>query len=117
MKVILALLATALLLAGCTKSAEPSVPAQDDQGRYVIHMTAAQRFTPDDAQVPVGSTVVWQNDDGVHDVTAHDDSWKSPRVMSAGATYEHKFEAAGEYEYHCTLHSDMTGTLHVGDDE
>lgn len=113
MKLLLALLATsAFLLAGCTGSSDGSVPAQDDQGRYVIHMTASQRFTPSHAEVPVGAKVLWVNDGGVHDVTGHD-GWESPRLMPEGATYERTFAEAGSYEYHCTLHSGMTGTLHV----
>lgn len=115
MKVILAVLAVALLLAGCAKPSEGSVPEQDEQGRYVIHMTANNRFTPADAKVPVGATVIWVNDAGVHDVTAHDDSFRSPRTMTAGRTYQHTFTAEGDYEYHCDLHSSagMTGTIHV----
>ena len=118
MKVALALLAATLLLAGCTKPGEGSTPERDDQGRYVIHMTANNRFTPMEAKVPVGATVIWVIDGGVHDVTAHDDSWKSPRFMSAGTTYEHTFTTEGEVDYHCELHSSngMTGTLHVKGD-
>ena len=116
MKVVLALLAAMLLLAGCTKPSDGgSVPEQDAEGRYAIHMTANNKYTPADAKVPVGATVIWVVDGGVHDVTAHDESWKSPRFMSAGATYEHTFTTEGDVDYHCELHSSngMTGTLHV----
>lgn len=118
MKVVLALLAAMLLLAGCTKPGEGSTPEQDAQGRYVIHMTANNKYTPADAKVPVGATVLWIVDGGVHDVTAHDDSWKSPRFMSAGDTYERTFTSAGDYEYHCELHKSagMAATLHVKGD-
>lgn len=118
MKAVLGLLAIALLLAGCAKPSEGSVPEQDEQGRYVIHMTANNRFTPAEAKVPVGATVIWVNDAGVHDVTAHDDSFRSPRTMTAGRTYQHTFAAEGDYEYHCDLHSSagMTGTIHVSGD-
>lgn len=113
--VVLAALA-ALTLAGCSGSGgDGSVPEQDAQGRYVIHMTANNRFTPADAKVPTGATVVWVNDGGVHDVTAHDDSWKSPRFMQEGTSYERRFTSPGTYEYHCDLHASqgMTGTLIV----
>lgn len=119
MKVALALLAATLLLAGCTKpSDEGSTPEQDSEGRYVIHMTANNRYAPAEAKVPVGATVIWVIDGGVHDVTAHDESWKSPRFMSAGATYEHTFTEAGDYDYHCELHASagMAGTVHVKGD-
>lgn len=120
MKLLLALAAVAaLLLAGCNGGSDGgSTPETDGQGRYVIHMTANNRFTPADAKVPVGATVVWVNDGGVHDVTAHDDAWKSPRLMPEGASYERRFTTPGTYEYHCDLHASqgMTATLVVEGD-
>ncbi|MEK6976321.1 MAG: plastocyanin/azurin family copper-binding protein [Candidatus Thermoplasmatota archaeon] len=116
MKLLFALVAATLLVAGCAKPGGASVPEQDAEGRYVIHLTSANKFTPADAKVPLNATVLWDNAAGVHDVTAHDGSWKSPRAMSPGTNYQHTFAAAGEYDYHCTLHSGMVGTIHVGDD-
>lgn len=116
---VLAVLAVSLL-AGCTSSSddEGDVPQQDAQGRYVIHMTAANRFTPPVAKVPVGATVIWVNDGGVHDVTADDGSWSSDDTkpkLSPGQTYEHTFTEGGKVEYFCALHksSGMKGTLVV----
>lgn len=114
--VVLTLLAT-MALAGCTGSGgEASVPETDAQGRYVIHLTSANRFTPADAKVPVGATVVWVNDGGVHDVTAHDGSWSSDDTRSKlqpGQSFERTFDQAGTVEYHCALHASqgMAGTL------
>lgn len=120
MKAFLVLAAASLLLAGCSGGAGGAqVPDQDDEGRYVIHMTSGNRFVPADAKVPAGATVVWVNDGGVHDVTAHDESWSSDkdlgRKIQAGQEYERTFDAAGEVEYHCAIHAStgMAGTLHV----
>lgn len=119
MKALLfAALFLSLTLAGCGGAAEPVVPDQDAEGRYVIHMNAANRFTPAQAKVPVGATVLWVNDGGVHDVTANDDSWSSDDIgpkLAVGKSFEHTFSAAGEVGYHCALHrsSGMTGTLLV----
>lgn len=108
-----ALLAIALLgtlaLAGCSgSSGEATVPAQDAEGNYVIHMTASNKFSPMVAKVPVGATVKWVNDGGVHDVTADDGSWGSDddlgRKTQPGDSYTHTFTVAGEVDYHCELH-------------
>lgn len=124
MKLLFGLLAVGLLLAGCTSSAGPVEPSMDDEGRYVIHMTAANRFTPMDAKVPAGATVVWVVDGGVHDVTAHDGSWSSDsttngglgKKMGKGDEFVRTFADAGAVDYHCELHASvgMKGTLHVG---
>lgn len=113
-------LAASLLLAGCTQSGHPSVPEQDEQGRYVIHMTASNRFSPGEAEVPVGATVVWVTDGGVHDVTSKDGTFRSEdRTLSVGESYSFTFAEEGTYPYQCDLHQSqgMKGTIHVGDHE
>lgn len=122
MKALVALVTLlALLLAGCSGSG-PQTPATDEQGRYVIHLTPGNRFSPANAQVPAGATVAFVNDGGVHDVTAHDDSWSSDDTvgglghkMQPGESYERKFGSAGDVDYHCALHASqgMKGTIHV----
>lgn len=121
--ILVAALFLSLTLAGCGGAPEPVVPEQDAEGRYVIHLNAANRFVPAFAKVPVGATVLWVNDGGVHDVTADDDSWSSDdaapaglgQKIGAGQSYQHTFTAAGEVAYHCALHrsSGMTGKLIV----
>lgn len=114
-KLVVALLLLGVLLAGCTSPKGPSTPDTDTHGRYVIHMTGSNRFTPMEATVPVNATVVWVNDAGVHDITGDGGSFRSPRTMAQGAEWDHKFTAPGEYTYVCTLHTSqgMTGTIHV----
>lgn len=121
-----ALLAVALLLllalAGCSGSG-PQTPSMDAEGNYVIHLTAGNKFSPMLAKVPVNSTVVWVNDGGVHDVTAHDGAWSSDDVtapglghkMQKGDRYVRTFTEAGDVDYHCVIHAStgMTGTLTV----
>lgn len=118
MKALLAVSLLGLLaLAGCAASG-PQTPAMDDEGRYVIHMTSGNRFSPMVAQVPVGATVIWVNSGGIHDVTATDGSWSSdaeyPERMEKGDTFQRTFDAAGTVDYRCVLHApNMKGTLIV----
>jgi plastocyanin len=121
--VLLAALALCTLaLAGCSGGG-PVTPHVDAQGRYEIHLTSANRFSPANAQVPANATVVFNTDGGVHDVTAHDESWSSDDAVGGlghklqpGESYVHTFAAAGDVDYHCKLHASqgMKGTLHVG---
>jgi plastocyanin len=111
-------------LAGCSGPSGPVTPTTDAQGRYVIHLTSSNHFSPQDAKVPLNATVVWVNDGGVHDVTEHMGAWSSDDItggglghkMQAGDSYVHTFAAAGTIEYHCSIHEStgMKGSLVVG---
>jgi plastocyanin len=82
--------------------------------------SATQFYVPSEITVPVGSTVTWTNDDStIHTVTegtpggagatpAFDSS-----IVAPSATWEHTFDAAGEFDYYCTLHPFMTGKVTV----
>ena len=63
--------------------------------------------------VKTGTTVTWTNKDGTaHTVTADDNSFNSGN-MANGASFSHKFDAAGTYPYHCQYHSMMTASIIV----
>jgi plastocyanin len=72
------------------------------------------KFNPSDVTVKPGETVTWVNDDSVgHDVTG--DSFKSgdPGALQNGDTFEHTFDSAGTFDYVCTVHPGMKGTVTV----
>jgi plastocyanin len=70
-------------------------------------------FTPKTLTVPVGTTVTWKFDDSTqHTVTADDNSFTS-QVLGSGQTYTHTFNSAGTVNYHCSIHTFMTGTIVV----
>ena len=63
--------------------------------------------------VPVGTTVIWTNREGVsHTVTSEDLSIDSP-FMSGGERFAHTFTRPGRYELWCRQHQGMTATLVV----
>jgi hypothetical protein len=63
--------------------------------------------------LPVGTIVVWYNNDSVtHTVTARDNSFDSGN-LSLGDTFQYIFEQPGELEYYCTIHPSMEGTITV----
>ena len=111
-------------------NASNSVFAQSDKVQATIVPGASTltdtAYSPNPIQAKVGQTVVWTNDDSVfHTVTsgtvgaadvgkAFDSGLAGPTALTAkGKTFEYKFDAAGEFPYHCTLHPAMVGKVVV----
>ena len=68
-------------------------------------------FDPQSVTVKVGTTVTWTNkDSATHTVTGS--GWGSDQ-LATGAAYSHTFDKAGSYDYHCSIHPSMTGTIIV----
>jgi plastocyanin len=71
-------------------------------------------FNPAEVTVSAGDAVIWTNNDEVpHDVTADGFSSGDPGGMVPGNTFEHTFEEAGTFDYVCTVHPGMEGTVVV----
>jgi plastocyanin len=78
-------------------------------------------YSPNPIPIQRGTTVVWRNDDttlhtavsgkGVSD-TSLGKMFESPPI-APGKTFSHKFDAVGTYDYFCTLHPAMVGTVVV----
>jgi plastocyanin len=71
-------------------------------------------YSPQSITVVMGvnNTVVWTNNDNVmHTVVANDNSYSG--TLNPGDTFAHTFTAAGVYDYHCSIHSFMTGSVTV----
>jgi plastocyanin len=100
----------ALVLSACGASdASPAATAGDNDGRTVVIEDLA--FAPETLTVEAGDTVTWVWRDGSinHDVSG--DDFES-EVMSEG-TFRHRFDDPGTYDYVCTLHPNMMGTIEV----
>jgi plastocyanin len=111
---VLAALAGLLVLAlsACGTSGATSTttaPPADQVGPTVTIQDLA--YTPETLTVQAGATVTWIWRDGAiaHDVKG--DDFRS-QVISEG-TFRHRFDQPGTYEYVCTLHPNMTGTIDV----
>jgi len=58
-------------------------------------------------------TVFWQNDDNIyHTVTSVTNSFASPPIEQ-GNSWNTTFSSVGNYNYYCSLHPYMTGTIIV----
>ena len=70
-------------------------------------------FSPASLTVSTGATVSWVNSGALpHTVTATDSSFDSG-FMFTGDSYSRTFSSAGTFNYLCTLHPEMTGTITV----
>jgi plastocyanin len=70
-------------------------------------------FLPSELTVRVGTTVTWSNEDeAVHTVTAADKSWDSGRIP-IGGSFSQTFTAPGNYDFVCSIHAAMKGTITV----
>ncbi|WP_293049106.1 cupredoxin family copper-binding protein [Mycobacterium sp.] len=70
-------------------------------------------FAPVTLTVPAGTTVTWTNrDEEPHTVAASDGSFHSPG-MGTGAIFAHIFSTAGTFDYVCSIHPMMRGTVVV----
>jgi plastocyanin len=73
------------------------------------------RFGPAELTVPVGTKVVWTNDDSdPHTVTSETDPklLKSP-PLDTGDSFAFTFDKPGTYRYFCSIHPRMQGTIVV----
>jgi plastocyanin len=70
-------------------------------------------FTPANIQVNVGTTVTWNwaQEARDHNVTFNDGTTSGNK--SAGASYSRTFATAGTFNYSCTLHGGMNGSVLV----
>lgn len=70
-------------------------------------------FAPATLTVRAGGTVTWTNrDEEPHTVAASDGSFHSPG-MGTGATFSRTFATPGTFEYVCSIHPMMRGTVVV----
>ncbi len=93
-------------LAAAVERAAASKPAS-----HTILMDGV-KYVPDKLTVRRGDTVVWINKDPFpHTVTAKG-SFDS-RSIAAGKSWKWTPRNAGDYDYICTLHPNMTGTVKV----
>jgi plastocyanin len=70
-------------------------------------------FGPASLTVPVGTTVVWINQDvEPHTVVSSDQKFQS-EALDTGDRFSVTFDKPGSYGYFCSLHPHMTGKVVV----
>jgi len=107
-----------LVLAGCgqpklatnqNQNITPPPPLASSQNISVTIQNFS--FTPADIKVKVGDKVTWTNQDSVsHTVTA---AGFDSGILNQGQSFSQTFNETGEFNYHCSPHQSMKGTVTV----
>lgn len=107
---------------GTSSSSSASSSAAGGPGQQVSGQTAAAtvkesdqlKFSPTSVTVKTGGVVEWDNSGTVaHNVTFDQYDQITSDTMNGGDKYQVKFTTAGTYQYHCTFHPGMNGTVTV----
>jgi LPXTG-motif cell wall-anchored protein len=70
-------------------------------------------FSPRTVTVQAGDTVIWTNEDDVQHSATSDDGTFDTGLIGEGQSGSHTFSEAGRYQYICTPHPNMHGTVVV----
>lgn len=106
------LVAVALLVVSLGACAASDTPFETQ----TVTITPAPELDPPDITIPVGTTVIWSNTDGVaHSIQFLDgDLPTDPLAVLPGETFEFTFQEPGLIHYQCGDHPDeMSGTITV----
>jgi plastocyanin len=107
--VVAGILALALAACGTGDASTPDAATDQADGPTVVIEDLA--FGPETLTITAGETVTWVWNDGAVEHDVKGDGFRS-EVMSEG-TFSHRFDEPGTYDYVCTLHPNMTGTIEV----
>jgi plastocyanin len=88
----------------------PTTPAQAAETMVKIDNFA---FAPQHLTVKAGTTVMWENEDDIPHTVASSPKLFRSKVLDTGGTFTFTFTTPGAYEYFCSLHPHMTGTIVV----
>ena len=97
--------ATATLIAPLAVQSADEAPAQVEIDNFT--------FSPQKLTVRTGTTITWINQDDIpHAIAAVSKAFKS-NALDTGDAYTFTFTTPGKYDYFCSLHPHMTGTIVV----
>ncbi len=111
--------AGALLLVSCGSSTGTNYGGGGGGGGCTptatkICTAGGSQFSPVTLTVAAGTTVTWQNGDGIaHTVTSATGSADTYDMALASGTVSHQFATAGTYNYYCKNHG-FNGTPPTG---
>lgn len=90
-----------------------SVAKSSMQSGGSVSMTR-KLFTPSQISIGRGQNVTWHNDDtATHTVVVDQGKGPSSGDIVPGSSFSYMFTGNGSYQYHCTIHPSMRGTIVV----
>lgn len=104
------------ILSGCGGGSSDEGANAGTAGEEVRVEIVDFKFSPREAKVQAGGTVIWANKDAAtHHLKFAEYEWE-PEELRSGMEMDHEFDEPGEYEYECEIHKgnpDETGTIIV----
>ena len=95
------------------ETADKTIGRTEGSGKLFAVAIRGFKFVPAEANIKVGETVVWTNEDSTsHTVESSDGALKSDE-LSKGDTYMFTFTKSGRYDYICGIHPSMHGSVTV----
>jgi plastocyanin len=82
----------------------------------IVARNGSSSFSPNPANVTVGQTVAWKNiatGGMTHTATQIGGGFNTGNISNGSTSGLITIGTAGDLNYECSLHPDMTGTLHV----
>lgn len=110
LKSVAALVASVAVVLVAGASGAGAAPAAAGRQAVAIDNFA---FGPAEVTITVGSAVAWTNlQSARHTATSDTGVWDSD-ILTQNAAFEFTFNEAGDFAYHCDIHPDMLGVVHV----
>ena len=115
------LLLLLVFASGCTQAKQAGVTAtQTPVQTQATQQTASNdisvkdfAFQPSELTINKGESVIWTNFDAANHIIRENTGLFESAKLNQGQSYSYKFETAGTYEYHCTIHPNMVGKIIV----
>ena len=101
-----------------TSSETTTEPAQESSDQAQTASVAIKNFAFSPASITVkkGTTVTWTNEDSAeHNAFSDQDGGPKGRLLKKGESYSFTFDKVGTFNYICTPHPYMKGTVTVTD--
>ena len=114
-----AMLAVVLVgLAACGGGDGGTGPGGGGGGGPLVHAsrvtaTAGIAFDPNAVSIPAGDTIYYTFEGVQHNVVFDTQGNPGDVPNTVNATVKRRFTAAGAFNYHCSIHPSMTGTITV----
>jgi len=114
MRSVVFVMAVGLVLAACGSSTSSNGGGGCTPTATKVCTAGGTQFSPVSLTVAAGTTVTWENGDGVaHTVTSATGSSDTYDLSLATGTVSHQFMTAGIYNYYCKFHG-INGTPPTG---
>ncbi|MDZ7679510.1 MAG: plastocyanin/azurin family copper-binding protein [Acidimicrobiales bacterium] len=100
--------------AGAEENGPDEAESTPSEGGAEVDATGGFQFEPATVEIEAGESVTWTNSGGVrHTVTSTSDSMDFDEPLGSDDSVTVTFDEPGTYDYECTIHPGMTGTVVV----